>query len=490
MAAGDGSDSHLIAMSPKRKAAAQIHPSSKGESDSDNFDIDMPTWHDEPSEFALWHNRLPEYLIDYDESFQSLVQYGFCWSKHVMCFSSTNHMQRYRQNMLVAGTFSAPTIIIRTAAVVLNATPVDLATATAAAKEAELLELKRFSNNPEQVDKKDKEMARVIAKKMSNPSSRKDWLKKANNSGRTLLQLLQAERARLDSDLQTGIGENVVNDIDDLFKAGVGEATVASFGEFDNNLTELLDILPSTLRPAYPEAVLARKYIAVISSLGERIENKLDGELDRTAAGSNLSKIKTAIRSVLSRHTAREQSLASTNGSAFRASQDPRKAPKAPRGGGGGGGGGAGGGSTATALKTRRGRGNGATGRRPTAPAATVCFWANHHKGPTTGASPAHRAKRPSLHAKPPRLPKTRQAATAKATWHRIPTPTITTARTTSLTRTALIARKRRRRLPAKTPTATAPHSPTASSRPVPPHCSTRASSRTPKPCSPLSNTE
>ena len=330
-------------MSPKRKAAAQIHPSSKGESDSDNFDIDMPTWHDEPSEFALWHNRLPEYLIDYDESFQSLVQYGFCWSKHVMCFSSTNHMQRYRQNMLVAGTFSAPTIIPRTAAVVLSATPVDLATATAAAKEAELLELKRFSNNPEQVDKKDKEMARVIAKKMSNPSSRKDWLKKANNSGRTLLQLLQAERARLDSDLQTGIGENVVNDIDDLFKAGVGEATVASFGEFDNNLTELLDILPSTLRPAYPEAVLARKYIAVISSLGERIENKLDGELDRTAAGSNLSKIKTAIRSVLSRHTAREQSLASTNGSAFRASQDPRKTPNAPRGGGGGGGGAGGG---------------------------------------------------------------------------------------------------------------------------------------------------
>ena len=63
-------------------------------------------------------------------------------------------------------------------------------------------------------------MARAIVKKMSNPSSRKEWLA-TRNSGREMLILLKAERVRLDSDLQTGIGENVVDDIDKLFREGV-----------------------------------------------------------------------------------------------------------------------------------------------------------------------------------------------------------------------------------------------------------------------------
>ena len=42
----------------------------------------MPSWDDEPSRFAhwLWHNKLPEYLIDFDESFQpqNCTQWDAC----------------------------------------------------------------------------------------------------------------------------------------------------------------------------------------------------------------------------------------------------------------------------------------------------------------------------------------------------------------------------------------------------------------------------
>ena len=243
-------------MSPKRKLAAAQQDTRQGD-DSDNFDSDITSWNDEPAHFALWHNKLPEYLTDYDDSFSSLVQHGHVWSKHVMVFASTNHIHRYRQGMLTAGTFYAPLVISRTSAVVLDRAPVDLTVsddaAHTAAREAELNELKRFGLGPEQIDKKDKEMARAIVRKMSNPSSRKSWLKRANHSGRALLNLLQAERVRLDSDLQTGIGENVVEAIDKLFREGVAEATVASFGEFDHQLSEHLDVLPSSLRPAYAD---------------------------------------------------------------------------------------------------------------------------------------------------------------------------------------------------------------------------------------------
>jgi hypothetical protein len=198
-------------MSPKRKnAAAQLD--SRQENDSDNYENDMPSWNDEPADFALWHNKLPEYLTDHDDSFLSLVQYGHVWSKHIMVFASTNHIHRYRQNLLSTGSFTAPLIVTRTSIGTLAHTPIDLAddSLATATKDAETNELKRFGLGPEQIDKKDKEMARAIVRKMSNPSSRKDWLKRANHSGRALLELLQIERTRLDGDLQTGIGENVV----------------------------------------------------------------------------------------------------------------------------------------------------------------------------------------------------------------------------------------------------------------------------------------
>ena len=191
-------------MSPKRKTAAALQDS-RQEDDSDNYESDMPSWNDEPADFALWHNKLPEYLTDHDDSFLSLVQYSHVWSKHIMVFASTNHIHRYRQNLLTAGSFTAPLVVTRTTIGALTRTPVDLADdkLAAAIKDAEVNELKRFGLGPEQIDKKDKEMARAIVRKMSNPSSRKDWLKRANHSGRALLELLQIERTRLDADLQT-----------------------------------------------------------------------------------------------------------------------------------------------------------------------------------------------------------------------------------------------------------------------------------------------
>ena len=59
-------------MSPKRKlATAQSKHDNDNNSDSDG-DGDMPTWNDEPEDFANWHNKLPEYLTDYDDSFLPL----------------------------------------------------------------------------------------------------------------------------------------------------------------------------------------------------------------------------------------------------------------------------------------------------------------------------------------------------------------------------------------------------------------------------------
>ena len=60
-------------MSPKRKLAAAQQDTRQGD-DSDNFDSDITSWNDEPAHFALWHNKLPEYLTDYDDSFSSLVR--------------------------------------------------------------------------------------------------------------------------------------------------------------------------------------------------------------------------------------------------------------------------------------------------------------------------------------------------------------------------------------------------------------------------------
>ena len=188
-------------MSSKRKKAAALTDTRHEESDT--IDTDIQSWDDEPARFAHWHNKLPEYLIDFDESFQPLVQHGHTWSKHLMCFTSMNHIHRYRQDLLTIGTFDAPLTVHRNTMATLTSTPVDLSKATDAEKEAEQTELKRFTLGPEQVDKKDKEMARAIVRKMSNPSSRKDWLKRANHSGRALLELLQIERTRLDADLQT-----------------------------------------------------------------------------------------------------------------------------------------------------------------------------------------------------------------------------------------------------------------------------------------------
>ena len=70
-------------MSSKRKKAAAL--TDTRHEDSDSIDTDMQSWDDEPARFAHWrHNKLPEYLIDLDESFQPLVQHGHTWSKHLI----------------------------------------------------------------------------------------------------------------------------------------------------------------------------------------------------------------------------------------------------------------------------------------------------------------------------------------------------------------------------------------------------------------------
>ena len=104
-------------MSSKRKKAGAL--TDTRHEDSDSIDNDMPqSWVLGRRTIALRtlaqaHNKLPEYLIDLDESFQPLVQYGHTWSKHLMCFTSINHIHRYRQDLLPAGTMDAPLVVKR-----------------------------------------------------------------------------------------------------------------------------------------------------------------------------------------------------------------------------------------------------------------------------------------------------------------------------------------------------------------------------------------
>ena len=331
-------------MAPPRKAAAkrraQAHDTN---SDNEGDTITSPQYNGDPATFATYHNHLIDWLPTVDPSYRSLVEYSAAINRQQTCFQTTNHIHRYRQGLLTKGNFRTPcrvTTVDFDATAAANA--LDPGTATAPEIAAESRTMSRYAEFPEFIDSKDKAMGDEIAATFIHRTTRKKWhSEQAKGSGLAFLVLLEAYRTKLDADCRTGIGENVVLDIQRTIADGFDEASCPAFSRFDSALTDLLDTLPIALRAAWPESVLARHYIHATNQLGINLENKLEHEMDRSHAGNDLGKVKEAIESVLARHTARnrpDDREAGGRGLAVQKQTDARRSlpPKRVPGGGGG----------------------------------------------------------------------------------------------------------------------------------------------------------
>jgi hypothetical protein len=328
---------------PARKAAAKRR-SQAHDTISDNEDdtLSMPQYNDDPATFAAYHNQLIDWLPTVDPSYRSLVEYSTAINRQQTCFLTTNHIHRYRQGLLTKGTFRQPCVVtLLDLDPVAAANALDPATATEAQKAAEGRTMLRYAEFPEYIDSKDKAMGDEIAATFIHRTTRKKWhTVQAKGSGLAFLINLNTYRLKLDADCRTGIGENVVADIQRTIANGLDEASCPAFSRFDSALTDLLDTLPVALSAAWPSSVLARHYINAVNQLGINLENKLEHEIDRTGAGNDLAKVKEAIETVLARHTARNRpDDRDAGGRGLSAQIDARRTqlpPKRPASGGGG----------------------------------------------------------------------------------------------------------------------------------------------------------
>ena len=124
-----------------------------------------------------------------------------------------------------------------------SANTLDPATAETADLAAETRTMSRYAEFPEFIDSKDKAMGDEIAATFIHRTTRKKWhTEQAKGSGLAFLVLIEAYRAKLDADCRTGIGENVVLDIQRTIADGLDEAALQKRFEVEDE-GELSDLL-------------------------------------------------------------------------------------------------------------------------------------------------------------------------------------------------------------------------------------------------------
>ena len=110
---------------------------------------------------------------------------------------------------------------------------------------------------------------------------------------------------------------------DALYREGISIASVKAFNEFKSKYCAFN---MARLAPK-PDKQMANDYLQVVNRLGENIEGRLEAKLDVTRAHGNLRKTVDAIRAVLSRFEANQETkfiLHGKSSNAFNA-RDPTK---------------------------------------------------------------------------------------------------------------------------------------------------------------------
>ncbi|KAL3913473.1 MAG: hypothetical protein SGPRY_007965 [Prymnesium sp.] len=261
-------------------------------------DDGVPFWDTTPITMRKWLISLPEYLESENTDYVTWWEQGYCMATHQVASPTTTH-----------------SIALRDGAVRIHSSdqPIDVnifvgAGAPCGSRALSATDEKRFSVAPEFCRRIDRQLANSILATVSVRAVRHDILRRCNQSGLTLLNMLHACADEVGPYANTAIAGKLQK----LLNTGPESRTVAAFNrwreEWDSwNHSQPIDAI-------VPPSFVASRYEAAARRLGEPLAERITNEIRLMQARGDPEKTVTAINQVLGDYEAELITTSDTGG--------------------------------------------------------------------------------------------------------------------------------------------------------------------------------
>ena len=318
-------------MAPKR--------AKKPDAPDDKDDKDDPSWDCNDRNLQLYLIPLKRWLPRQHSQLNNFLRFGYVLnSRQEVVVFDTDHKNQLQSGSFTPGTFEEPWLpaalridsedesesegsVDYTAPLSskkVQKQPVPTPTTTATPGLADTRD-EQFKISPKALASFDEEVMDSILNTFEDEDTAEEFRDECQSSSRQLLTLLHRKAKSISSTDDSNIEARQ----DSLYKEGIATVSVKDFNLFKSKYRAF----NLSRRSPKSDTQVANDFVQVINRLGENIEARLDAKLDVTRAHGSLKKTVDAIRAVLSKYEANQETNYLVHGKSAGAfiGRDPNK---------------------------------------------------------------------------------------------------------------------------------------------------------------------
>ena len=302
-------------MAPKKRAGRPA------DTEADTDDKTEPCWDSSHRNLRLYLLPLKRWLPRQHPQLNNFIRYGYILNgKQEVVVHNTEHQNLIQSGRFTVGTFEKPfrmpsseegdssddeeasldsgALTHPPSARKPKSKPTTEAT-TPRERETEDGPHETYKVAPKTLHSFDEEVLDTILSTFEDEDTADDFRDESQGSALLLLTLLNQAASKI----STADDSNIEARQDDLYKEGFSTVSVKEFNAFKSKYSAF----NQARRAPKSDSQLATDYLQVTSRLGDNIEARLDAKLDVTEAHGNLRKTIRAIREVLSKFEANQE---------------------------------------------------------------------------------------------------------------------------------------------------------------------------------------